>query len=404
MSVLVLHSRYRTTGGEERAVADLAWLAREHLGEDVSTLERDAVALGRRAAAGGLLRGGQDADAVTRAVRRSGADIVHAHNLLPTFGWRALAAAQAAGAATVLHLHNYRLVCAVGTCVDPAGQDCVRCHARNTTPGLVHGCRGDRREAAVYAAALGTWQARMVAHADVIVVPSAAAADRLRTLGAPVGTPSVVPHVVRPAAGSGRHDPTGPALVASRLAAEKGVAFAIDACARAGVGLVVAGDGPQAGPLRAQAAGHGLTVLEGPEAPVPGAGQVCFTGRVGREALAALRAGASVELVPSLAHETFGLAAVEALAAGLPVVVSDVGALAALPAPVRQVPPADPAALAEALVAVRTDAEAAGAGPGTAHRLAGPDVVAPVLAAVYALVRQRARTDCSGGRRRPPRQ
>ena len=49
-------------------------------------------------------------------MRRTGARVVHAHNVQPTFGWRALAAARAAGARVVLHLHNYRLVCAVGTC------------------------------------------------------------------------------------------------------------------------------------------------------------------------------------------------------------------------------------------------------------------------------------------------
>jgi hypothetical protein len=38
--VLVLHNRYRTHGGEERAVHDLAWLAREHLHRAADVLER----------------------------------------------------------------------------------------------------------------------------------------------------------------------------------------------------------------------------------------------------------------------------------------------------------------------------------------------------------------------------
>jgi glycosyltransferase involved in cell wall biosynthesis len=403
--ILVLHTRYRTTGGEERAVEDLAWLAREHLGEDVEVLSRDSTTLGRAGAAQGLLRGGLDPDAVGAAVRRTGADIVHAHNLLPAFGWRALAAARAAGAATVLHLHNYRLVCAVGTCIDPAGEDCTRCHGRNTAPGLVKGCRGSRAEAALYAAALATWQSRMVAHADVIVVPSQPAADRLRELGAPVGDElRIVPHVVRslplpqnpnpnpspyPTPDSPpRHDPDGPVIVASRLAAEKGIDVAIAACAKAGAGLVIAGDGPQAASLKALARdAHGLTVLEGAAGPAPTPGQVRFSGRLAFDALAALRATASVELVPSRAHETFGLAAVEALAAGLPVVASGVGALAALPPPVRLVPAGDAAALAAVLPQARADRAAARAGPAIARALAGPDVVAPALAAAYAQAR-----------------
>ncbi|MCW3039589.1 MAG: glycosyltransferase family 1 protein, partial [Solirubrobacterales bacterium] len=148
--ILALHTRYRTIGGEERAVADLCWLAREHLGEDVALVERDSTDLDRATAARGLLGGGLDAAQVTAALARTGADLVHAHNLLPTFGWRTLAAAQAAGAATVLSLHNYRLVCAVATCVDPAGEDCVRCHGRNTRPGVRLRCRGGLAESALY--------------------------------------------------------------------------------------------------------------------------------------------------------------------------------------------------------------------------------------------------------------
>src|SRR3954466_1968750 len=147
--ILLLHNRYRVPGGEERAVADLAWLIREHLGEEVEVLERDSAALGRGPGAAGLLAGGLRPGEVADAVRRTGARVVHAHNTAPTFGWRALAAAREAGARVVLHLHNYRLVCAVGTCFTH-GEDCTRCHARDTLPGVRLNCRGGspRRAAA----------------------------------------------------------------------------------------------------------------------------------------------------------------------------------------------------------------------------------------------------------------
>ena len=147
--VLVLHNRYRVTGGEERVVGDLAWLAREHLGEEVELLERDSAHHGRASAATGLLRGGRHPEEVAAAVRRTGARVVHAHNLLPAFGWRALAAARAEGARVVLHLHNFRLVCAVGTCFNSRGEDCTRCRGRDTLPGraprLPRPPRGGRR-------------------------------------------------------------------------------------------------------------------------------------------------------------------------------------------------------------------------------------------------------------------
>src|SRR3954467_316388 len=96
--ILFLHNRYRVPGGEEHVVEDLVWLVREHLGEDAESLKRESAALGRARAAAGLLAGGLEPGDVAAAIRRTGARVVHAHNLLPTFGPRALAAARAAGA------------------------------------------------------------------------------------------------------------------------------------------------------------------------------------------------------------------------------------------------------------------------------------------------------------------
>jgi glycosyltransferase involved in cell wall biosynthesis len=368
--VCFLHHRYRTAGGEERTVERLAALVRERLGEEVVLVERASDAVGRAAAARGLLRGGLDPEEVGAAVRASGARIVHAHNLLPTYGWRALAAARAAGARTVLHLHNYRLVCAVGTCVDPAGADCVRCHGRDTRPGVRLGCRGDRAEAVLYAAGLSRGLGPMLAHADAIAVPSAFARDRLLRLGVPlVGRAvHVVPNCVDGFADRSRAADGTYALVTSRLAREKGVDLAIDACRAAGVPLVVASDGPEEAALRARAAGA----------------DVRFAGRVSHAELDALRAGAALELAPSRAAETFGLSAAEAMAAGVPVVASRVGALAELVPEDGLVPPGDVAALTAAVTARYGDAAAGERGIAAARAHASPDATAAALAALYA--------------------
>ncbi len=365
--ILFLHNRYRTTGGEERAVEDLMWLVREHLHEDAELLSRDSATIGRARAAAGLLGGGLAPQQVADAVRRSGARVVHAHNLNPELGWRALAAARAAGARTILHLHNYRLVCAVGTCFT-RGADCTRCHGRDTLPGVRLNCRGTGAEAAAYAAALALWQRRLVAEADAVIVPSAFARDRLRELGAPLVRPvHVVGHVVRElversAAAGGRH-----ALVVSRLAPEKGVDVAIAACAAAGLPLVVAGHGPERAALEARAAGTDTT----------------FVGRVAAWQLVQLRADAGVAIVPSRSAETFGLAAAEAMAAGVPVVASAVGALPELCDPDGLVAPGDAAALALAARTRFRDAAAGEAGRRRVARIAAPEAVAPALAAVY---------------------
>ncbi len=109
----------------------------------------------------------------------------------------------------------------------------------------------------------------------------------------------------------------GPLLVlASRLSAEKRPAIAPDALRRLvarGVPatLVVAGDGPLRATLEAEA--DGLPVV--------------FLGHLAdRDRLAALLASADVALAPGPV-ETFGLAALEAMASGTPVVGSQQGAL-----------------------------------------------------------------------------
>jgi glycosyltransferase involved in cell wall biosynthesis len=367
--ILFLHHRYRTTGGEEQAVADALWLVRERLGEDAELLERDSAVLGRARAAAGMLGGGLAPEQVGLAVRRTRARIVHAHNLLPGLGWRSLAAARAAGARVVLHLHQYRLVCANGVCFT-GGSDCTRCHAANTLPGVVHNCRASRTEAIVYAASLALWQRRLAAHVDAYVAPSQFAAARLGELGAQISPLHVVAHPMRmiaPAPSSGGTY----ALVTARLAPEKGIEVAIDACRSLGLALVVAGDGPLREPLERRA---------GTSATAP----VSFLGHVGAPALAQLRRDAALALVPSRSAETFGLAAAEAMAAGLPVAASRIGALPELVPEAGLCAPGRAEDLAGAIERVLADRPAAAAEAlARVRALAAPEIVAPALAAVY---------------------
>ncbi len=412
--ILFLHNRYRTSGGEERVVDDLVWLVREHLGEPVALLARDSIAAGRGRAAAGLLRGGLDPVEVAATVRAGGARVVHAHNLQPTLGWRALAAARAEGARVVVHLHQYRLVCAVGVCFT-RGQECTRCHGRNTLPGVLRNCRGNRAQALAYGAGLALWQRRMVEQADAVIVPSVFARERLRELGAPLPWERV--HVLAPPVralagegGGGEREaavqPPAPAvrlhappeaasdpavrlhappeaasdpadrlpvppgryaLVVSRLSPEKGIDVAIDACRMAGIALVVAGEGSEGGTLAGRAGGA----------------DVRFVGRVDDTRLAELRAGAALALVPSRSAETFGLAAAEAMAAGLPVAASRLGALPELVSEEGLAAPGDAGALAAAIERLCSDRDAGVRALARVRAVCAPEVVAAGLAAVY---------------------
>jgi glycosyltransferase involved in cell wall biosynthesis len=337
--VLVLHNRYRSQGGEERAAAEQAALLRER-GHSVELLERQSAKLtspsGRLRAGAAMLRGGLAPGEIEEAVRAINADIVHAHNTIPLLGPRALAAARGAGARVVMHLHNYRLVCAIGIAYRE-GAPCTRCQGRNTWPGARLRCRGNAPEALTYAAGIALHQPRVLEAADRLVLTSEGSERVLAELGLTLGEHDVIPNVLPDsafaegsAADSGQY-----ALYAGRLAEEKGVDTAIEAATRAGVPLAIAGEGPDEPRLRRLVAEVGSDVR--------------FLGQLDEASLAAARASAAVAIVPSRWHEPHPYAVSEAMAAGLPVLASDLGGLPEMVGPHSTVAATDSGAWAAAL-------------------------------------------------------
>jgi glycosyltransferase involved in cell wall biosynthesis len=343
MRVLLVHNRYRFEGGEERSV-ELQAVALRNAGVTHALLERTSTAISRPRAALALLRGGSEEGDVGTAAAELEADVAHFHNMLPAFGARGLAAARESGAAVVLHLHNLRLFCAIGVAARDGGP-CFRCHHRNTLPGLALNCRGSVPEAIVYAAALARHQPAVFEAVDRFVVPSEYARGQSALLGVPEDRIDVLPHYLpaeafaeRSSAGEGRY-----ALFAGRLSPEKGVDTAIKAAALADIPLRVAGEGPVSGQLAE------LASLIG--------GHVDFIGRQDRAGMARELAGAAMVLMPSRYHEFSPYSALEAMAAGVPVVASQLGGLPELIGAERCVPPNDPHALAARMRNLWTDPE-----------------------------------------------
>jgi glycogen synthase len=136
----------------------------------------------------------------------------------------------------------------------------------------------------------------------------------------PNGTdPAPVDHD-RAAAMRAQYGGEGPLLLfAGRLVYEKGLQDVLRAMPRLrrrhpGLRLLVAGEGPQGDDLRAQAKALRL------------GRSVQWLGFVEPDRLAALTAAADCALVPSI-YEPFGMVALEAAAAGTPLVVADTGGL-----------------------------------------------------------------------------
>lgn len=369
--VLLLHNRYRAAGGEERVVDQLDALLRSR-GHAVARLERDSADAGAATAARGLLRGGLDERQVADAVRAHGAQIVHAHNVHPLLGWRALAAAREAGARVVLHLHNFRLVCAIGIGFRD-DEPCARCHGRDLRPGVRLRCRGSLPEALVYAAGLVRQQPRLLAHSDAVITVGAAQLRLLReAYGVPLPQAQVLPNAVEAIASASHAGEGSYALVAGRLSAEKGFEVAVRAAVAAGVPLRVAGSGPELERLRALAAGA----------------DVRFLGHVTQRELAAERRGAALMLAPSRSPDACPMSVVEALADGLPVLGGDRGGVPELVGPEAVLPATDVGAWTQALRALWDDpsarARAGAAALARARAAHAPDVYYGRLMAVYA--------------------
>ena len=172
---------------------------------------------------------------------------------------------------------------------------------------------------------------RMAAHYDMVVCTTGFARAEFDRIGAanvlrvPLGVDLTAFSPTRRDAGlRGRLSDGADTLLVhcGRLSAEKHVERSVDtvellAVAGRRVRLVVAGDGPRRAALQRRARGLPVT----------------FLGFVPEQAaVARLLASADVSLAPG-PHETFGLAALEALASGTPVVVSRSSALAEIVRP-----------------------------------------------------------------------
>ncbi|MDQ3784020.1 MAG: glycosyltransferase family 4 protein [Actinomycetota bacterium] len=150
-------------------------------------------------------------------------------------------------------------------------------------------------------------------------------------------------------------------LFLGRLESRKGLEVLIEAMAGIAdleASLVVAGSGPEKRSSRALARRLGV--------------QAEWLGRVSEAAKPGIYRSADVYCAPALGGESFGIVLIEAMAAGTPVVCSDLGAFRAVTAGAAElVPPGDADALADALRTVLTDKERSDEMRALNHRQAG---------------------------------
>jgi glycogen synthase len=233
--------------------------------------------------------------------------------------------------------------------------------------------------------AAGGWVERgTLRRADTVVVLTDRAAGALRADGVPADRIRTIPSGFDPALFTAAHEDVFPGAgrpriaYVGRLAAQKRVDVLVRAFGlmREEAHLVVVGDGPDGRRIRRLAATSAA------------ADRITLTGFVPHTAVPAVLASVDLLVLPS-AYEEMGSVLVEAMAAGLPVVASDVGGIPEVVGHGETgllVPPGDVPALAAALDRLVASAElrarlAAGA-RARSRRYAWPDLAGQV-AEVY---------------------
>lgn len=327
MRVLVVHNSYREPGGEDTVVrAEVELLSAA--GHRVA-LHRVDNPTGGAASALGLARSAWNhgqATQVRRVAVRFRPDIVHVHNTWFTLSPAILWSLRSHAAARVLTVHNYRLVC-VNASLLRDGARCTDCLGRNPWPGVVHRCYRGSAAASVAAAAtitshraLGTWNSQV----ERVIVPTELARRLLAGSGVAPERVAVKPHF---AADPGpRPEPPSASrtvLYAGRISPEKGLTALVAAWLAdppPGMELVLVGDGAQ----RRELAGAGPGVRVEPWVP--------------HSRLTEMMLAARAVVTPAPMFETFGLTAVEAMAAGTPVVTVTGGAADEVVGPNRAAP------------------------------------------------------------------
>ena len=292
---------------------------------------------------------GEAREEMTRMLDDFRPDIVHIHGLYQQLTPSVLAPIAARGIPIVYTVHDYKLLCPAYQLYTAELGVCERCAGGQAWNCAIHKClHGSRGVSAVYAgeALYHRWRGSYDA-VTAFVMPSHFVLEKHRQYGFPADRLHYVPNFfttstdapVDPAAVAALHAAHGDyVLFFGRLSPEKGCGVLVEACARAGLKLVLAGEGPEEAQLRSSAARSGA--------------QVEFAGyRSGADLWHLVEAAMCVAL-PAVWYENAPKSVLEAQARAKPVIASRIGGL---PEMIEDgvtgmlVPPNDAAALSDAI-------------------------------------------------------
>lgn len=311
MRIALIHSYYssRVPSGENNVVdAQLATL--RAAGHEVIVIEQQTDARLRRKTyplEAALTVATGIGPSPLEQLRDFAPDVAHLHNLFPNFGRRWLSSYDGPLVAT---LHNYRPLCAKATLYRD-GHRCTEClDAGNSRPAVKHHCFHDSAIATIPSAIATRFAADPVLQrADVLTTLSEGMSEVYAAAGVAREKLVVLNNYVEPIDSAGLAAPADPGywIFAGRIEPEKGLHELIEAWPR-GERLLVAG-------------------AVDPGRPLPPHPDVEALGRVPRDELLNLMAGANGLVFPSIWLEGLALVCLEALAVGTPILTfSDIPA------------------------------------------------------------------------------
>ncbi len=337
MKILVAHNAYHYRGGEDTLVdAELTMLAGQ--GHQVYLYRRDNAELAHihpARAAIDTIWSLRTVDELRTVARRFMPDIIHAHNTFPLISPSLYGIARSLHIPVVQTLHNFRLLCPQAMLVRD-GQVCTDCVGRGPWRAVLHRCyRGSFAQTAVTATMLALHRIRGSWNHDVsrYIVLNRTCRDLFVAGGLPPRKLCIKPNFVE-SSGTPQWVCRAGGVFIGRLSHEKGLAVLARALhSLPGKTIDVYGTGP----------------LQSLVERSPG---LRYCGFLASTALRQRMQQASYLVMPSTGMESFGLAAIEAFACGVPVIASQQGGLGELVTHKKNgllVTPGDPTALARAI-------------------------------------------------------
>ena len=319
MKILTVHNRYQIRGGEDESRESEDEILRSHghsLDEYLADNHQIKGAISQISTGLQSIWNPKTYRELQKKIIQYQPDVIDIHNFSPVISPSAHYAAKHMRKPVVQTLHNFRLLC-VNAIFYREGHVCQDCLGKLPWRGVKHRCYRDSTGAS--AAMLGmiathralhTWQKKV----DVFICLTEFAKNIFVTGGIPAEKIYVKPNFIKNDPGMGKGSGNYYVFV-GRLTEEKGVRTLLEAwkAVPQTLGLKIIGEGPMEEIFKAEAAF------------IP---NIEFLGRLPASEAYEIIGDARALILPSKWFETFGRVAVEAFAKGVPVIASNIGAVA----------------------------------------------------------------------------